>query len=369
MSGEITETSTCPSFLTWETDQNNPPGPRQVSAFQKTFRRLSQHARTFTELTGTVGDPDSESRHSFYSPFSAPGFAAPVEAANALHAEFGGVLSRSNIREVTAALAEAAARPWEYPVVDKRRSPAEVEELARKRAANEAKMAEARAERERGAKLGAEVLAKLGGEVLIVAEARIDDSDSMTDYFASHTDRTVIIGTRRGRREDFEQLRAAAATFEPTEHLGPDADPKVEHRDNYSMGQGNYLQEGWSNSGGWRVRSMPAHLLSGPVTLSPAVEARMSGEAPEDQHAAGETAGAGEGWNVVERVHTKKGHTYYQVELQARVSREEFVRLRDSAKAAGGWYSRQWAGIPGGFAFAEAEDARQWAASEFGGAA
>ena len=76
-----------------------------------------------------------------------------------------------------------------------------------------------------------------------------------------------------------------------------------------------------------------------------------------------------EGWNVVERVHTKKGHTYYQVELQARVSREEFVRLRDSAKAAGGWYSRQWAGIPGGFAFAEAEDARQWAASEFGGAA
>lgn len=158
-------------------------------------------------------------------------------------------------------------------------------------------------------------------QALIVAELKEDDSDIMTDYHASHTTRTVAIGWRTGSREDFRQLRKAAAQFEPTEGYGPGCDrytvhsiwtedvPKsadwgryvrkgdyyvhgalhgktyvtreaaekaiaeaeplgacdgvalayaisqasIEHRENWSMGAGNYL--GDSKYSGWIVRS------------------------------------------------------------------------------------------------------------------
>lgn len=156
-------------------------------------------------------------------------------------------------------------------------------------------------------------------QAVIVAELREDDSDMMTDYFASHTTRTVAIGFRTGSREDFRQLRAAAGRFEFTAHLGPNCDQytvrsvwaadspagtafnwrkgdyyvhgalhgqtftkredaeqaiakaeplgtcdgvaleyiigkeSIEHRENYSMGAGNYL--GLSKYSGWIVRS------------------------------------------------------------------------------------------------------------------
>ena len=58
-------------------------------------------------------------------------------------------------------------------------------------------------------------------------------------------------------REDFRALRAAAATFGPTKDLGPEAPKDIEHRDNYSMGRGNYLSDhGWDGMGtGWVVKS------------------------------------------------------------------------------------------------------------------
>lgn len=153
-------------------------------------------------------------------------------------------------------------------------------------------------------------------QALIVAELREDDSVIMTDYFAAHTTRTVAIGWRTGSREDFKQLRKAAGRFEFTAHLGPDCDhytvrsvwterdpqnrfykgdhyvhgalhgqtftkraeaeraiaeaeplgtcdgvalayeigkESIEHRENYSMGGGNYL--GLSRFSGWIVRS------------------------------------------------------------------------------------------------------------------
>lgn len=50
--------------------------------------------------------------------------------------------------------------------------------------------------------------------------------------------------------------------------------------------------------------------------------------------------------------------------LSDRVERGEFDRLRDAAKALGGWYSRPWGKTPGGFAFKD-----EAAAREFSGAA
>lgn len=66
----------------------------------------------------------------------------------------------------------------------------------------------------------------------------------------------------------------------------------------------------------------------------------------------------------VEKHHNdRKGFDYWLVILPARVSRDEFTALLDQAKAARGWYSRQWGKIPGGFAFKAQEAAEQFAAS------
>ena len=138
---------------------------------------------------------------------------------------------------------------------------------------------------------------------IIYAQLEKDTSDPMSDHFGSRTERTVVLGVRTTKREDFRKLRAAAATFPETAHLGPgrgrymvlasvvssgwyyaqspihhkvfstaeaadvaiaEATPipdvtyqihaeVIEHRDNHSMGAGNWL--GYDRYSGWQVRS------------------------------------------------------------------------------------------------------------------
>jgi len=158
-----------------------------------------------------------------------------------------------------------------------------------------------------------------GASAIIYAVLKEDKCDLMTDYFASATKRTVAIGFRKSKRENFRKLREAAMLFEPTSHLGPDCgaftvyarltrdrepgselcgsrwrghpyvhaelhgkryaqrseaedaiwagealpdgveyqidgdEKNVEHRDNYSMGHGNWI--GVSRYHGWEVVS------------------------------------------------------------------------------------------------------------------
>ena len=61
-------------------------------------------------------------------------------------------------------------------------------------------------------------------EALIVAELEQDTSEIQSDYFGSRTVRTVAIGWRKGKKDDFKQYRAAAGRFAPTAHLGPGCD-------------------------------------------------------------------------------------------------------------------------------------------------
>jgi len=72
-------------------------------------------------------------------------------------------------------------------------------------------------------------------------------------------------------------------------------------------------------------------------------------------------------YEVQKHHHTKKDFDFYIVVMAERVERGEFVRLRDSCKAAGGWYSRNFGKTPGGFAFKEREQAGAWAIQEFSG--
>lgn len=70
-------------------------------------------------------------------------------------------------------------------------------------------------------KTAAELKATMGDGALIIATFRVNESDSMTDYYGGRTARTVVIGTRKAKRESFPSLRKAAAAFPPTADYGP----------------------------------------------------------------------------------------------------------------------------------------------------
>lgn len=190
-----------------------------------------------------------------------------VEAEHRLGDRFDWTVRPSNYRElveaVDGAVVEAKAT---RRVDDKRLTP---EEDANRKAIVEARGREIRERREREEALMGQVRdrAPAGAEAVIVAELQKDTSDTMTDYFANESLRRVAIGYRFGKREDFAQLRRAAAAFEPTSHLGPGQQSDIEHRDNYSMGAGNYLSDhGAANWGsGWVVKSYP---LAGNANLT-----------------------------------------------------------------------------------------------------
>lgn len=56
---------------------------------------------------------------------------------------------------------------------------------------------------------------------VIVGELQQDDSDSMTDYYASHTTRTLLLAWSKHGRCLFPEMRKAAALDPETAHLGP----------------------------------------------------------------------------------------------------------------------------------------------------
>ncbi|MDE5878596.1 MAG: fusion protein [Desulfovibrio sp.] len=88
-------------------------------------------------------------------------------------------------------------------------------------------------------------------KAILVAELREDESDSMTDYFASRVVRTVFLGFSKSARNNFSEMRKLASWYAPTKHLsGPKG---VEHRENYTGGKGVFLG-GPSSHSGWTVR-------------------------------------------------------------------------------------------------------------------
>lgn len=88
----------------------------------------------------------------------------------------------------------------------------------------------------------------------IVAEYRVDECDTMTDYFNSSISKTVFLTASKHNRHLFSEMRKAAELFEATKHLGRDCTGEIEHRENYSMGGGYYLKNGYRHSTGWTVR-------------------------------------------------------------------------------------------------------------------
>lgn len=91
---------------------------------------------------------------------------------------------------------------------------------------------------------------------VIVARLKQDDSDRMTDYYAHSTQRTVIIGFSKHKRDIFSEIRKHASNFDETAYLAePNED--YEHREKYSMGDGYYLGE--SKYCGWIIEKVPVY--------------------------------------------------------------------------------------------------------------
>lgn len=152
----------------------------------------------------------------------------------ALGERFGWTLTNDNLAEVEQAAAECLQECRALrPVNDKRGKCVRCGGASGKGvlcAKCRAEDAERNQEREKGeqaAKAAAAAIeakrpAWAGAVILAVLEE--DKSDIMTDYHGSATKRVVAIGWRKGQREDFKQLRAAAARFPETAHLGPGCD-------------------------------------------------------------------------------------------------------------------------------------------------
>ena len=192
-----------------------------------------------------------------------------------------------------------------------------------------------------------------------MAELIEDQSCYHTDYHGHTTTREVVIGWRRGSREDFRQLRAVAATFEPTKHLGPDATGDIEHRENYSMGGGNYVKDGSRHASGWKVSSCPIN-SEGRLSVFTCVEDGLPEDvAPEAKEDSGTTEG--EGWQIVQQYHKKRQIDIWTVVLSDRTERETFIENRTEAKRQGGWWYRAFAGNLGGFHFDNEETAKDFA--------
>ena len=131
---------------------------------------------------------------------------------------------------------------------------------AEAKARKEAEEAEAERQQEEqvksvGRRRFAEILPP-DAKAVIVARLKQDESDHMTDYFASSTVRTVVLGFSKHTRDIFSEMRKYAPNLPETAYLAePNED--YEHREKYSMGAGYYLGE--SKYHGWIIQKVPIY--------------------------------------------------------------------------------------------------------------
>ena len=120
-----------------------------------------------------------------------------------------------------------------------------------------------RQEKERLQKIGAQLMQKMKpvwAKAAIVAVFVEDESDSMTDYFATKEKSKVVLAWSKHTRNLFPEMRKAAKKYSETAHLAEE-NKEYEHRENYSMGHGTYLKAGHRYSSGWEIKKVPLYDL------------------------------------------------------------------------------------------------------------
>lgn len=318
----------------------------------------------------TVGTPliDPYGNHGFVAEITAPESESYVLGAGMARVrnEFVCVFNRS--MAPVSQLADGIAEPFAVRARQANLSPVPVAEIPARLAAARQAQHEARenAARDRAAANAARDAFKADArgkipawaKAVLVAEFVEDQSDSMTDYFGSTTKRRVILGFSRHTKDLFPEMRQAARNFAETANLA-DAPESAEHREKWAMGGGYYLKAGSRHGSGWRVSKQRFYGSSEPVEQLPS-GAEWSLPTPEAERAEPASA-AVSGIRIETHTHTKKGFEMHICILPGRVDRAEFDRLRNCAATLGGWYSKPWAGTPGGFAFKDRAAAESFA--------
>lgn len=290
----------------------NAAGPRKSKTVVCLIKDLDWLRKSYRQLYGVKGVSESESiaTQIFASEDFNP--AASVEMAKVGEKHFWSI-TNGNLPALESDLREAIKVAKEkMPVHDERRDPVEAAKIKEQQNEKERKRQEENAViKAKWEKLIAK--APANACAVIIAEERADDSDSQTDYFASHATQRMAIGFRTGPREDFRRLRAAAELHPETSYMRPGSsqwtadicyeipgstlppqghiervshegteaefnaklnkilkdmpekdenggvrkvhksEESFEHRENYSMGAGNYV--GRSKYSGWIVKS------------------------------------------------------------------------------------------------------------------
>lgn len=93
-------------------------------------------------------------------------------------------------------------------------------------------------------------------QAIIVARLKQDESDSQTDYYASKTTRSVILGFSKHKKDLFSEMRKYASNFDETAYL-TEYNADYENREKYSMGHGYFL--GKSYYSGWIIVKEPIY--------------------------------------------------------------------------------------------------------------
>lgn len=396
-------------------------GPCQTKAVSKAARDLLWNGQSCVEITGTVGQPETESRCTLTNLFG--GVAEDfLEAYRAIGERFGWQITRENHKAIIEAY-EAETKRLPLPEVDKRTTPEQIterdqkndkirDERDRKAAEKAAKVDELVAEmRERYP------WAKPEGKLSPHARAAANIREELRRAFPGVKFRvrsdsfsmgnSVDVGWRMGPTT--EQVTAITGKyqhghFDGMEDMYRDDNSAESRAVSVVLGQTKYVQTSRSldddtheligralceaqgiefgmdarNLYGqgdyqdtvsdhvYRLMNDTAFPVGAVIT---GVESdnsnewrhcyRVTFDVPEATPAPTD----GDGYEIQKHHHTKKGFDMWLVVLADRVERETFCELRDSCKVAGGWYSRKWSTTPGGFAFNSEEDAQAWAES------
>ena len=190
-------------------------------------------------------------------------------------------------------------------------------------------------------------------KAVIIAELRVNDSDLIAEYHGHTTSKSLILAFSKHTRDLFPEMRKAALNHPDTAFLF-DAPDSAEHREKYSMGSGFYLKNGWRDSSGWAIKKR--HFFDSDKAENLPTGEWSLPENPERTTASPANTDGG----IEEHTHTKRGFQMFIVLIPGRVERDEFNRLRQLCKEAGGWYSRKWRTTPGGFAFEHLAAAEQF---------
>jgi hypothetical protein len=430
--------------MKWESEA----GPRQTKQVNQALSDLNWHMKGEITLTGIVGKPETEKRsHHTVCVLGGGGGNEDErgEALNAIGEKFNWLLTRENYRDVIAACEEAKAN-WEPPVIDERKTEAELAERDRAIAEMDAKREEeSRKHAAEVTTIAAELRTKYpwavgpnemrgGKEITPWARAAANIRHELARKFpgvkfsvrartASMMDAvdvrwtlgptTAQVNEVIGKYQDgsfnamndmyehdhsafksaVEQVLGGAKYVsgdrdypdEYVERVGKmlcDAQ-NVEYVDQFTphlFGAGdqktlrdhvwqllqhtpfpkcNPYPTGVEDADETSVETppdWPCHLLPYRLVFPTSCEGGSCGE--QDR------TFAAQGAEVQRHFHTKRQIDFWLV--VAKMTREDFDRIRSECRAAGGWYSRKWGTTPGGFAFENEEDANGFAVKHFG---